>query len=714
MKNIIIAFFLLFAFSANSQVFTDPTCNSLFMQSLRQSDKGVYTVKICGADAVAGIPTLNSACNQMFSKDPDDPKRYCLNMALPPPDCEDCDPTNELQTITIDGDVITLSDGGTITIIHPIDPDPDPTNEIQVITSNDGSIIVTPNGIDYDLSIDWGEIDCDAVIACLPDDEGTFTITPNADSTIYTFVHGTSTGTPQTQTLEIPKGCCLDSNTATPIVVNGYTTGYTITVTNSDGGSYPANIIFPELDCEKLKPCIEPVAEDDDYCKFPQAVGTEVCYDDVIGNDNHPLTGETYSICGIVAATVPPNLTVTQTGNTICVTVNEIIDGDINFNFDYIVCDENGQEDIATVYIATELPPTEARVTNTVNGAIANGNYNLDFSLTKDGAVLDPADCIEIEIPIYINDGILHELLTGNSCDDISTFDSTIGNGTPESVTSHATGIMNGIQFAKRQFAIANGFIGDPLNDNTQDVTWCINIKNDLNCADSENLDNCTTICTIKNLWTANNGDRQNTQLPGFPLGSVSGIGHLHFQNGVDNVYQPGSAYFNNIQNYSNISAVPIITTINANTDFIDFTHNNALTDQIGLYLNTKGYGTIHNLCVDMYDFYISESNGSFNAATGGQTAGVTRRGCDDIDIRIQTPIGRNETGTVTGGFPTEISATIFAYGDANTINLGNNTTDYLTVPCGVYDIYVQRIIEYQGVQYDLYSKWKHAVANWF
>jgi hypothetical protein len=59
-------------------------------------------------------------------------------------DDADADPTNELQNISISGNVVSLTNGGTITL--PIDEDPDSTNEIQTIVRVGDSLFLSHNG----------------------------------------------------------------------------------------------------------------------------------------------------------------------------------------------------------------------------------------------------------------------------------------------------------------------------------------------------------------------------------------------------------------------------------------------------------------------------------------------------------------------------------------------------------------------------------------
>lgn len=60
-------------------------------------------------------------------------------------DDADADPTNELQTISKTGSVVTLSNGGGSFVDEVLDPDSDPTNELQTI-SQVGNIVTLSNG----------------------------------------------------------------------------------------------------------------------------------------------------------------------------------------------------------------------------------------------------------------------------------------------------------------------------------------------------------------------------------------------------------------------------------------------------------------------------------------------------------------------------------------------------------------------------------------
>ncbi len=73
------------------------------------------------------------------------------SIILPATEDADADPTNEIQQITITGNQITLSDGGTVTIPPVSDGDGDSTNEIQDISLNDHLLSIT-SGSTLDLS----------------------------------------------------------------------------------------------------------------------------------------------------------------------------------------------------------------------------------------------------------------------------------------------------------------------------------------------------------------------------------------------------------------------------------------------------------------------------------------------------------------------------------------------------------------------------------
>ena len=60
-------------------------------------------------------------------------------------DDADADPTNEIQSISITGTVITLSNGGGAVTL-PVDPDSDPTNEIQALTRVKDSVYLSNGG----------------------------------------------------------------------------------------------------------------------------------------------------------------------------------------------------------------------------------------------------------------------------------------------------------------------------------------------------------------------------------------------------------------------------------------------------------------------------------------------------------------------------------------------------------------------------------------
>jgi uncharacterized protein (TIGR02145 family) len=66
-------------------------------------------------------------------------------------DDADADPTNEIQTLSIVGDSVKLTDGGAIRL--PIDPDTDPVNEIQFI-SRSGDTVFLSNGGSFVLPVD--------------------------------------------------------------------------------------------------------------------------------------------------------------------------------------------------------------------------------------------------------------------------------------------------------------------------------------------------------------------------------------------------------------------------------------------------------------------------------------------------------------------------------------------------------------------------------
>ena len=66
-------------------------------------------------------------------------------------DDADADPTNEIQTLSIVGDSVKLTEGGAIRL--PIDPDTDPVNEIQFI-SRSGDTVFLSNGGSFVLPVD--------------------------------------------------------------------------------------------------------------------------------------------------------------------------------------------------------------------------------------------------------------------------------------------------------------------------------------------------------------------------------------------------------------------------------------------------------------------------------------------------------------------------------------------------------------------------------
>jgi uncharacterized protein (TIGR02145 family) len=66
-------------------------------------------------------------------------------------DDADADPTNEIQTLSIVGDSVKLTDGGAIRL--PIDPDTDPVNEIQFISLS-GDTVFLSNGGSFVLPVD--------------------------------------------------------------------------------------------------------------------------------------------------------------------------------------------------------------------------------------------------------------------------------------------------------------------------------------------------------------------------------------------------------------------------------------------------------------------------------------------------------------------------------------------------------------------------------
>ena len=66
-------------------------------------------------------------------------------------DDADADPSNEIQTLSIVGDSVKLTDGGAIRL--PIDPDTDPVNEIQFI-SRSGDTVFLSNGGSFVLPVD--------------------------------------------------------------------------------------------------------------------------------------------------------------------------------------------------------------------------------------------------------------------------------------------------------------------------------------------------------------------------------------------------------------------------------------------------------------------------------------------------------------------------------------------------------------------------------
>jgi hypothetical protein len=61
-------------------------------------------------------------------------------------DDADADPTNELQTLSVTGDSLTLSNGNTLELPVINDADADPTNEIQTITRSGTVITLSGNG----------------------------------------------------------------------------------------------------------------------------------------------------------------------------------------------------------------------------------------------------------------------------------------------------------------------------------------------------------------------------------------------------------------------------------------------------------------------------------------------------------------------------------------------------------------------------------------
>ena len=68
----------------------------------------------------------------------------------------DADPTNELQSLSISGHELTLSDGNTVTLPDNVnDDDADPENEIQDLQLNGNILTITRNGAakQIDLSI---------------------------------------------------------------------------------------------------------------------------------------------------------------------------------------------------------------------------------------------------------------------------------------------------------------------------------------------------------------------------------------------------------------------------------------------------------------------------------------------------------------------------------------------------------------------------------
>jgi len=121
--------------------------------------------------------------------------KECFNKV--PFECEDCDVTNEFQTISIEGNVITLSDGGG-SIMLPVDPDEDPLNETIV------NITVVPNS-------DTSEV-------------------------VITIDDG---GTPIPFIIPLPADCCIaDLN----VTSSGNT--HTITVTDTEGNPFSDDLVL--------------------------------------------------------------------------------------------------------------------------------------------------------------------------------------------------------------------------------------------------------------------------------------------------------------------------------------------------------------------------------------------------------------------------------------------------------------------------------------
>jgi len=102
---------------------------------------GPYFIKIVVDGAEMGTSELLSVPYALYA-------RETKNV-----DDEDANPTNELQTLSIDGAELSISDGNTVTLpTGEMDLDPDPTNELQDISLSGTSLSIT-EGSTVDLSV---------------------------------------------------------------------------------------------------------------------------------------------------------------------------------------------------------------------------------------------------------------------------------------------------------------------------------------------------------------------------------------------------------------------------------------------------------------------------------------------------------------------------------------------------------------------------------
>jgi len=122
-------------------------------------------------------------------------------------------------------------------VLAGFDPDEDPMNEIQAVTSDDGSITVIPNGIDFDLSVNFPEcLDCD------PTNENVIevSITDEDGDGVYDVVITNADGTTVDTTFEIPPS----------VFVPAFTEGVSIGV-HTNGLGDDVEVFIPEcLDCD--------------------------------------------------------------------------------------------------------------------------------------------------------------------------------------------------------------------------------------------------------------------------------------------------------------------------------------------------------------------------------------------------------------------------------------------------------------------------------